>query len=437
MRLNQHSAAYDRPHDDSEPLPSPKDFAKALRSLADVVNGRQKDATLVGGDFVGWFAATAEFLLGLTVSVVDAHGRQLYPDQEVSDAQFKVVFAPQETPDVSALDASFARVLRLQPSSSPAPAPDLVTLPATGRVEWQSMLAKVFGRSFHRLCHTEVKTLGEALGGAARIIEFLTVTDDTTETQMLSGKDKANPASYGMGLVETISNWFPELRRLQGRMERAQKLDRQQANALCLCAISRLEELCGCDICSTKDPKLPHAGPLSGFCLPVMMETILSLALSLSRIMVAPHLYPSRAGIIAIYHNQCTKRVEAKKFAKMSPPRLEVLYGDEWNASSPRRLQTCATIFTGCWPVSDVPSNLVALSHESVCVYVLRLQAGDAEPVVANDHIIRVVSGGIGWKQKMFHRVCVGHPGGSAGLDWEEIRCSHFSEPLFFKRCGD
>lgn len=436
-RLNPYGQGYNHPSSNISGLIPPRDFARALEVLEQVSNGQREEATLMGGDIMGWFSTVAEWLLGLSVSIFDKDGKKLYDSHGGHVSQIKIVFVPKTSnSDTTAkLETLFADSLSLKESETPLQSQSFGNLPFTGRVDWQSLLPKTFGQSYYRLDHQEAKTLGNALGAAARALEGLaTITHPNVNPDMISIQNRSNPASWGMGLIQTISNWFPELRRLQGRMERAQKLEYSEAEALSIESAKQLEKLCGCGLCSTQNNP-PFHGPQTGFCLTIMMETILALALSLSRITVIPQLYPSRAGVLAIYHSQCAKRIECKALTHISSERYKILYGNEWNASYSRRLQNCVAMFSGTWPTTDLPDNMVALSHQGICAYVLKLQQGDAAKPGSGEDVIRVVTGGICWKNKVYGRACLGSPlpHSTPAYEWEEINCTHMSEPLFVK----
>ena len=170
----------------------------------------------------------------------------------------------------SAPDVAVDIFLREQPSSAISPATKGIL--HSGRVLPGAILNKTFGPAFVRLAHTESKALANALGGLARVWELL-VADDKISPDVMSPDNKSNPASFGIGLINTLTNWFPELRPLSGRMERCLKTDNDAASELCESSITRLEPLCGCYICSaTKGPpKSPENPPVDGFCLATLM----------------------------------------------------------------------------------------------------------------------------------------------------------------------
>ena len=129
----------------------------------------------------------------------------------------------------------------------------------------------------------------------------------------------------------------------------------------------------------------------------------------------------------------------------MSNERFKILYGEEWNAGYARRLKNAVAIFSGCIVDDDdvnAPENLVALSHEGICAYVLKLQmedSGQRQRQGGEEDVIRVVSGGIAYGSKVFERMCLGRP---AGLDaalverigWEEIIVGHLNEEVWCRR---
>lgn len=310
-------------------------------------------------------------------------------------------------------------------------------VPFTGRVRWESLLPKVFENSFHKIAHQESKILVQSIGGVARLFELL-AEDPNTPAESVSEENRSNKASFGLGLVQTLCNWFPELRHLQGRLERLQTLPTQrEASEKCGVGAKGLSELCGCTICSLAPLYgLKDSGVLpQSFCLLAIMETILNLGLALSRVTVVPKLYPSRAGVLCIYQRQVQKLLRAKEswLSGRKTDRVQILFGNDWNAGYSRRLQNAAAIFSGSWPKINLPENLVGLSHEGICAYSMSIQHQSSRKDDAG--LIRVSTGHLFWSQKMYDRACLGYPQGLADDDysWELARFSHLSEDLYFK----
>lgn len=453
MRLDPYGVTSAHSASCTDTLVPPAAFARALHALGELSIAGSGELTLVGGNFLGWFAAMAELFLSINVEVSSRDRHVLCTTKSDSKALLRLIFVDdmQLISTLQPPSASPTRLTLMRSSDEPHMIPQI---PFTGRVTWEGLLSKVFGQKFHQVAHQESKTLVKSLGGVARMFQLLAEDPDSPET-VISKENRHNSASYGLGLIQTLCNWFPELRHLQGRLERLQTLDRNSTFERCNVGASGLTSLCGCDICSLSTIQRPGQAPEipQSFCLLAMMETILNMGLAMSRITVVPKLYPSRAGILCIYQRQVHKLIEAKALLppntgaevhKFKLPesedaekwsRVKILFGNDWNANYSRRLQNACAIFSGSWPRQDLPENLVGLSHEGICAYVLGMQHGDKRPRRADADVIRVVGGHIAWKQNCFSRASLGRPFGSPESDysWEEAKCAHLSQSLYLK----
>jgi len=308
--------------------------------------------------------------------------------------------------------------------------------PFGGRVAWQSLLPRVFGKSFHYLDHGESKAFATMMGSAARMFEGLAHgKGHENHGDLVSTQNQSNTASYGAGLVQTLTNWLPELRRFQGRMEKPLKLSHEDASATYVEQLSRIRKACHCGICTAKDQLAKNqegVPPSHGYCLAALVETIIALGLSLSRMAVAPRLYPTRSGIQCFYLGQVAKRLEARGLHWTE--HFKLVYGNEWNAPDARRLQNAVQIFAGLKVKRDLPENLVALSHEGMCAYFVALETSSKPDQGQQVKLIRVISGCINVGAKLFDRACLG-PIQDADPDdpWEEIEQDHLPDTLFCK----
>jgi hypothetical protein len=423
-----------------ESIFEPKLVAEALQALMRVTSGREKQVTFTGSAIISWIGALAEYLCRLRIAVYQAQGEQLHVThpKEEEPPQLVLVFVqapciqwsfePWEqngavnVANLDLVDRTYSYAVHATPFG--------------GRVAWQSLLPQVFGKSFHLLEHAESKAFGTMIGSAARMFEGLALGKGHEEHhELVSTQNQSNTASYGAGLVETLTNWLPELQRAQGRMERPLKLSHEDASKSYVEQLSRIRTACHCGICTSKDQLAPGQDgvpPEHGYCLAALVETIISLGLSLSRMTVAPRLYPTRAGIQSFYLGQVTKRLEAR--GAHWTRHFQIVYGNEWNAPDSRRLQNAVEIFAGSRPEKHLPPNLVALSHEGTCAYFVALEKS-WKPNDREQHpvkLVRVVSGGINVGEKLFDRACLGLVEG-ADLDdpWEELEYEHLPEPLF------
>jgi hypothetical protein len=400
--------------------------ANALQALMSVTRGDQKQVTFTGSGIISWFGAIAEWLCDLRIAVYDSAGQELrvtHPDQEaqvnlvfVTEAGLKATFEPRHQTGVG-----FEELSLVDRTYSPV----LHTMRFGGRVAWQSLLPRVFGKSFHYLDHDHAKAFGTMIGSAARMFEGLAHGEGHEEHgQLVSTQNQSNTASYGAGLIQTITDYLPELRRFQGRMERSLKLSHDDASASYVESLSKIRKACHCGICTSKDEVRPDQEghpPDHGYCLAVLVETIISLGLALSRMAVTARFFPTRAGVYSFYQSQVARRMEARGLHWTM--HFTLVYGNVWNATDAVRLATSVQIFAGSRPQNDLPDNLVALSHEGCCAYFMDLErtmksTSDCPQV----RLVRVVPGGINVSEKVFDRGAMG-PVQDADPDdpWEEV----------------
>lgn len=370
----------------------------------------------------------------MNVHISSRDGHELYKTRSDSNVVLKLIFVDDVNELTSPVQAQSQNALSVK-SRTDNIAHSVPTVPFTGRVVWEALLPRVFENSFHKIAHQESKILVKSVAGIARLFQLL-AQDPEIGTDIVSPANRENTAGFGIGLIQTLCNFFPELRHLQGRLERLQTITHKEAIERCDEGAKGLIGLCGCTICyhpfySDQNPgKLPQS-----FCLLALMETIVNLGLSLSRITVVSKLYPSRAGILCIYQKQCEKLLLTQKWDKDKQvlyDRAKILFLNDWNANDSRRLQSAAAIFSGSWPINDLPDNLVALSHEGICTYLVSTQRGKRKD---NAGLIRVQCGTVSWRKKSFVRASLGPPTNIAQDDysWEAGRPRHLDQELYFK----
>lgn len=399
-------------------------MADALQLLAKVTDGREKQMTVIGGPVIAWFAAAAEWLFDLRVSIAKTDGERLSANHSEQTSQLLLIYSSH--PGIIAqvgtwsIDSEQAKHV-----ATGSPHVDTASLSSTqfgGRLVYNIILVRVFGTSFRHLDREESKVFGTAIGSCARILQ------DIAENHDASASTKRSTAIYGQGLLTTLCNWLPELRHLQGRMERQLQLTAEDAGKVYTEQTQHLKSTCGCDICCPGAEGENKKPGLEGYCLPSLTETIIALGLLLSNIVVAPAIFPTRFGLQQYYLQQAQKRLTAT-LEKISGPQLfQMLYYD---VPDTIRLVQVAEIFSGSPPTKDLHPNLVALAHEGICVYLVKkLERNNSE-----DGLISVSSGGFCVRQKIYSRACLGplQMEDDLGDVWEEVKCTHLEKSLWCK----
>jgi hypothetical protein len=406
-------------------VPSPRTMADAFQLLAKVTDGREEQMTVIGGSVIAWFAAAAEWLSDLRVSVYTSNGERLSSSHNEQASQLLLIY--NSHPGILAQVGTWSRdsehAKHVATGSPHAGATSLTSTQFGGRLVYNVILVRVFGTSFRHLDREESRVFGTAIGSCARILQ------DIAENHDASTNTKRSAATYGQGLLTTLCNWLPELRHLQGRMERQLQLIAEDAGKVYTEQIQHLKSICGCHICCPKKAGGEEKTPgLEGYCLPSLTETVIALGLLLSNIVVGPAIFPTRFGLQQYYMQQAQKRLTATLETTSGPELFQALYYDVPNTT---RLVQVAEIFSGSAPTKDLHPNLVALAHEGICVYLVKkLERDDSQ-----DDLISVSSGSICVRQKINSRASLGpvEVEDELGDVWEEVKCTHLKKSLWCK----
>ena len=402
---------------------SPQSIASVLHAIGMLSSGKAKQISVIGGQDGGWVAAIAEWLFDFKVVVQGQDGARLFTNCENLEPEVLVFF----NYDMEADDSSQAMQVdgshyKLSPGVVPGKNPGP---PPSGRVEWH-FLAKVFGERFTKLTSEDsAKTLGLAIGSVARGIEGLVIGKLEPDSNLASVHNMGRLGSYGAGLVETITNWMPGLRRFSGTMNRAVKMDFNEAIVCYSEQIAKLRTACGpCDICSPEDNRATIQPRTDRqFCKLVIFETIVALGLALSKMIVVPELFPKRSGIEGFYDRQVQKRIQTKDRTLTELEHFSILYGNELLPMNVTRLEVCVEIFGASDDAHDIRDGLVALSRAGVCAHLVVLEGAPSRHGGDEGDLIRIVPGKINFQRKVYDRVSDGktlHDSTSYRL-WEPI----------------
>lgn len=432
VRLNPYSSSTPESLEGSRHLPRPKSVSLALGLLAQITTQREKQMTISGGPIIGWFGAAAEWLFGLRIAICSSTGESLYGNHE-NHTQVLLVYLDKSGlyAQIESWNQDSVRAKEVATRSN-VDAESTLRGQLGGRVVWNSLLSRVFGASFHHLDREENKTIGAVIGSAARVFQGLAEDNPSGYT------GASNPATYGTALIRNLPDWLPELRRPQARMERQLKLSFEEARKVYLEQMQILQGICKCSICT--EGLVTTSGshirrPPGEYCLSILVETIIALALTLSNTAVVSKLYPKRSGLQGFYSKQVARRVETKKIDVSDIRHFETVYANVWDAPDATRLQNCAEIFSGSRPTTELPENIVALAHGGICAYLVKLEKPERSTRAENEGQIRVISGGVCVRHKVFRRACLGPVADADELEnvWEQVNCEHLSQPLYCK----
>ena len=293
------------------------------------------------------------------------------------------------------------------------------------RTKWDSALSTVFGKAYVNLDHNE--EIATAIGSIARIFEGLATGESGFDIDLVSETSRVTTASYGEGLVATINNYFPELSRHAGKIRRMSKQTWAEAATVYPQTMRQIEKNCACTTCTPGSSRTPE----DGFCRSVLLETVVAIALVLSRTILTPGLFPSQSGIGIFYEHQARKKINVRKDSGIGV--FSTIYGDGWNASDALILQQCTRIFAGSDPTETVPDDAVALSYEGICAYLIELEGAPRADDPGGSSLVRVTPGVIQQKSKVYTCVREWAPDvlPNDWMLWEELNIESYSGQLY------
>ena len=347
-------------------------IAFALRDMSAASrNGSPKISLEHTGSDTFWFAAVAEYLFDLRVIVQDSTGRVLYkqPGVDATNAQVTIASGKplfnDDSIDQWPLTRAFADIrdsrgifYSIIPKVGVPPESRIVGTPVTGgRVRWDEVFRTSFGRTFTNM---DPSLIAGFTGCAAVLLSSALEYHDTKTQEYFLPHASTIRGLSGYGLIETVTSWFPEIRRLAPQMGKMTKLSFQEARDKCDEISDIFQSTCMCSTCGNA------SSTSTEFCNHSVVEVILDLGLFIARTVVVPNLFPKRSGLIAFYDRLHTARVEYR--SHRAPGTETFLKGFYAAFPTPRRMvETMCVLFTGSVP-KDLTDTTLAISHEGITV---------------------------------------------------------------------
>ena len=276
----------------------PVEIAQALDAIARLSNGTLKAATLIGGPECGFIAAVAHYFFDIDVESRTSDGEILQASRKAEDqAQITVIYethSGRQQVLTSMISSETYAVHDLKSNLFKAGSASSTRI--TGRVPWKEALHYTFGRTFEKLVVRQ--EFGDIIGSAARIFQAISKAEPEGDFNYYQLKEWCaySDHSYGQGYLNSAISTFPELSALRKTMEAAVDLSYKDAVRTYGSAQTRLTTMCDCQICSGGQGR--HT-----FCLPLLAEVIVRIALCLSILVLDINIDPSRAGLEDVYYH--------------------------------------------------------------------------------------------------------------------------------------
>ena len=362
-------------------------IAKGLVSMSSASRYSSERVSLEhAGSDAFWFAAVAEYLFDLRVNIQDGNGEQIYfqPGVDATNAQVRIrcskplysELSPEQWPlarafpDICNFHGSFPVKAGIvsQPRATVSPV-------RGGRVTWDKLFRSCFGRTFTDI---DSSLIAGFIGCAASLTTSALRYSHKTSQEIFLPHASTIRGLSGHGLVETVTSWFPELRRMAPQMGKFARLPFQEARNKCDEFSAALESGCMCSSCGNAPATSIE------FCKHSVVEVIMDLGLFIARTVVIPNLFPKRQGILAFYERHHAAGIVYR--AQKAPDTEAFLQG--FVLPTPRDMvESMCMVFTGSVPKTLMDSTL-AISHEGATVSLTAWtpSAGVRDP--ENDHIM-------------------------------------------------
>ena len=381
---------------------SAESLAKALLALAQVTRGDLASLTIVGGADAGWLAAFAEWFFGLSIQIIYGPTNEiLYPGSATAhDAQILIVYSGSTNADKSNILMTSEKTYRLADATSLIRQEnhgDYAEACVAGRLEWNKILASVFGPEFKKFVKIP-HAVGGALGSLARIFQAVALAESSIKPLYRYGYGHYNDGSYGKGLILNILHQFSELAAFKDHMEEAVRQDLSSAFTNYEANMSAIELACNCRMC--------REGPVlqEDYCGVVLIEVVAVIARAFSMVALPIKILPSRLGVEAVYARQV---VLWQKIGEQESERdyLNEL-GPAFRAvrAQPKPIFDAMQIFCGRLPASfGQGDGTCAFSANGICGYYKALSelSDDNESVTR----VVVVPGRIEMHKKAYNHV--------------------------------
>jgi hypothetical protein len=345
---------------------TPEAVAKALHLLAAVSSGHVSQVQLLGTDDIGWLAAVAEWLLDMKVKINSVSGKCLYCNCADKDPQVELVFESDEQEEalqkLQLRDNAYRLQDVLDEQRINVKEDHYLSPVLGGRVLWESLFSAVFQDAFMAVLHTDVTIIGTTVACAARVLEAITTGEEGVPAAFSTSSWLSGPGSYGAGLVHTMTNWFLGFSRALSNMQHCLKLSLAEAISRYEEQMMKLQKLCACSVCK------PGSDVRKDLCQLVMMESIVALGVSLSRIVIAPELFPRRSGIRLLYEHQSRQEKATQEKGLRGIERIAYVYGDVFKAKNSLMLNICGALFSGvAEQYRDIDRNALSLTTNGIC----------------------------------------------------------------------
>ena len=305
------------------------DVGRLVDALLQVNGSTQKSAGAVrltlGEEFV-WVVAVAQWLFELKVAVSFPGSESAQPQQ---DAAVIIDFAK------SADQASFKKLSISDSATSPS-------LLLGGRVSFEHLFRSCFGEAFTRIGDDNLAAL---ICCASTIVRHRLDQLQPDWADRILSQVSASSGTTSSSFLDTLTAWFPELRRLSPRFRKYVSLDYEAAKATFDATYDGIRAHCPCPDCVDSRP-MDKEDPSK--CSRKIATFIISLSIALNRMFISPKLLPKRQGVLRLQRNWASEDVQKRigqKSASSAPSETYLTIVGEYFTMTSGMLKAAAVLF--------------------------------------------------------------------------------------------
>lgn len=333
-----------------------EDLLFSLRSLSEKCQSKGTAPKLRAAGELVWLAAAAEWLFGLSVSVVTLVPTTVYNSPATTSAGEADI-------TIEAIQAQpAADIGSLSLSEEQGASKSILG----GRVAFEHLFRVCFGKPFLDIPED---SLAACICSASIIVRHRLDVEKPGWARGFLSQQSASAGGKSVGLAETLSAWFPELQRLSPRFKKYAKLSYDEAKATYDATYRSLQKHCACSRCTSPTPAAQTLHPEQ--CRVLIAEFLVGFSVILARIFLAPRLLPKKHGVVALLRRWAdvfaAHRAEHEATA---PSEIYLPHVGGFVKTSVSMIKLAAVVFTNSTTAQiEAAENLVGITHGGLTIF--------------------------------------------------------------------
>lgn len=331
-----------------------EDLLSSLRCLSEKCQSKGTAPKLRAAGELVWLAAAAEWLFGLSVSVVTHVPTIVYNSPATTNTgEADITIEAVQTQPATGIGS-------LSLSEEQGVSKSILG----GRVAFDHLFRICFGKPFLDIPED---SLAACICSASIIVRHRLDVEKPGWARGFLSQQSAGGQS--VGLAETLLAWFPELQRLSPRFRKFAKLSYDEAKATYDATYRSLQKHCVCSRCTSPTPAAQTLHPEQ--CSVLIAEFLVGFSVILARIFLAPRLLPKKHGVVALLRRWAdvfaSHRAEHEATA---PSEIYLPHVGGFVKTSVSMIKLAAVVFTNSTSAEiEAAENLMGITHGGLIIF--------------------------------------------------------------------